>query len=448
MFDRDNLLAQYLYKIEPENNHLHEYFKAYQLIVDKFGYEPIIQPGQIQLLGWDLEYLCGANLSGQIDATLIRRQNDFIPENDHPLILDCGANIGITVLNYKRQFPKARVIAFEPDPEIVPLLQRNIERNGIGEVEVVDAAVWVENGTAQWHSEGIDGSHLSTEISQIVKTGTVRTIDLCDYLNQPVDLIKMDIEGAEYEVINHVSNELKNVKAMSIECHLDQMTVVQFGKLLKVLSEAGFQISMNSYSSWRDLIRQPPVQINHHETYIVVSAWRGSLSSALLSASWIPNTGVAPINDYTDQLRHIFQQISPSVEMLKSYALHGGKALKRDVLNGPHKKEIGLCWITRLENLKLFADDTEHTHRSELLLYEDDKLLQSAHAMHDDIRNLGAGQYSHWGEDLYFSTSDGSDPNTNGHVYRIVYRLPEVVDKKGFFAGMISRLDVFLKQNN
>ena len=266
MLDLRNLLFQYLKNIEPDNNDLSEYFDAYQLVVDRFGYKPIIQPGRIKLLGWDLEYLCGANLPGQIDATLIRRQNDFIPENDHPLILDCGANIGITVLNYKRQFPNARVIAFEPDPETVPLLRRNFERNEIGNVEVVDAAVWVENGTAQWHSEGIDGSHLSPETGETAKTSTVRTIDLCDYLNEPVDLIKMDIEGAEYEVIHHVGRKLKNVKAMSIECHLDQATIVPFSKMLEVLSVAGFKMSINSFGEWRDLIRQMPVERFHKQS--------------------------------------------------------------------------------------------------------------------------------------------------------------------------------------
>ncbi len=448
MLDKDNLLAQYLNKIEPENSRLYEYFQAYRLLVDKFGYQAVVQPGQIQLLGWELEYLCGANLSGQVEATLIRRQNDFIPENDHPLILDCGANIGITALNYKSQFPKARIIAFEPDPEIVPLLRHNLERNTNGEVKVVEAAVWVKNGTERWHSEGIDGSHLSFEANDAAKTKIVPTIDLCDYLNEPIDLIKMDIEGAEYEVIPHISNKLINVKALSIECHLDQLTIAPFGNLLKVLSEAGFQISINTYGPWRDLIRQPPVLVDHHENYILVAAWRSSLASSSSNGSWIPNVGLAPINDHADQIRYLAQQSSTSLEMLKSYALHGEGLLKREILDGPYEKELGLCWIMRLENLKSVADDAKHTNRSELLLFEDDKLLQSAHTMHDDIRDLGAGRYSHWGEHLYFSTSDGADPNTNGRTYRIVYRLPGPAKKQNLFTGMISRLGAFFKHFN
>ena len=491
MFDLDNLLEQYLKDIEPDNKHLFEYIKAYQFVVDEFGYEPIIQPGQLQILGWDLEYRCGAAFASFIDSILVRRLNDFIPANDNPLILDCGANIGLSSLSYKRQFPNARIIAFEPDPEFAPILRRNLERNGAGDVEMVDAAVWIENGTSQWRCEGIDGSHLSAETGETAKTTTVRTVDLGDYLNEPIDLIKMDIEGAEYEVINHVGKRLKKVKAMSIECHLDQRTMVSFGKMLRVLSAAGFQISIETFSSWRDLIRQPPVLEDHHENYVLVSAWRGPIPAAATWASWLPGAGITPIRDYANQIRFIIQQASARetellntasaneaellntasareaellntasareaellntasareaellntasareakllntasareaelLDYLRSYASSGAKGLKRVVLKRPYQQEIGLSCTIPLDVLKLIADNDEHPNRSTLLLYEDGQLLQPAHSLHDDIRNLGGGRYSHWDEFLYFSTSDGSNPNTNKRTYCIVY---------------------------
>src|SRR5436853_5305763 len=51
--------------------------------------------------------------------------------------------------------------------------------------------------------------------------------------------------------------------------------------------------------------------------------------------------------------------------------------------------------------------------RSRLRLMEDGKPLGPAHASHDDIRSHGGGLFSHWGDDLYFSTSDNSDPRTS-----------------------------------
>jgi glycosyltransferase involved in cell wall biosynthesis len=139
-----------------------------------------------------------------------------------------------------------------------------------------------------------------------------------------------------------------------------------------------------------------------------------------------PYTG---LSYYLQQQRHLLyeemaRQEAREVELLdylKLYTSPSVKVLKRVVLEKPYQQEIGFSWAIRLEKLKLSADDGEHLSRSALLLYEDDKLLQPAHAMHEDIRNLGAGRHSHWKDMLYFSTSDGSDPNTNGRTYQIVF---------------------------
>jgi len=447
MLDLNILLSQYMKNIEPGTPELSEYFKAYQQVVEKFGYAPIIEPGQIQLLGWNLEYRCGAALANFIDQILVRRLNDFVPDNDHPVILDCGANIGFSSLVYKRQFPKAKIIAFEPDPEFIPLLHRNLDRNGASDVEVVEAAVWVDNGSSQWSMEGIDGSHLGDASVDVTKTVTVRTIDLAEYLGQQIDLLKMDIEGAEYEVIGHLKEKLANVKAISLECHLNQGSIVSFGNMLEALSSAGYKLSINSFGSWRDLIRQPRISVDHYENYILVSAWRQTASTDITQATWIPSAGIAPIFDFANQIRYVINQTLAREEKLTQEfmsreiylkTVHGarekelqeylgtlvsGKA-NLSTLEKHFQHEHGMCWVTSLVNLKQFSDTTEYPIRSTLLLFEDDKLLSSSHSSHDEIRSLGAGRYSHWNENLYFSSSDGSDPNKNGRKYRIMH-LPQ-----------------------
>jgi len=73
------------------------------------------------------------------------------------------------------------------------------------------------------------------------------------------------------------------------------------------------------------------------------------------------------------------------------------------------------------------ADDLDHPRRSALFVLEDGKLLGPAHAMHDDIRKNGAGRYSHWQGTFYFSSSDGSDPRTNGRQYAVARRTPNEI---------------------
>ena len=77
--------------------------------------------------------------------------------------------------------------------------------------------------------------------------------------------------------------------------------------------------------------------------------------------------------------------------------------------------DAGRCYVAPLPRWLL----TDLESSSSLQLYEDDRPLGPAHAMHDDIRRLGEGRYSHWGSRLYFSASDNSDPRTNGCRYAV-----------------------------
>ena len=68
------------------------------------------------------------------------------------------------------------------------------------------------------------------------------------------------------------------------------------------------------------------------------------------------------------------------------------------------------------------ADDEDHRGQSTLALYEDGTLLGPAHSANLDVLVNGRGRYSYWRHGtnmLLFSTSDNSDPNTNGRTYRV-----------------------------
>ena len=55
----------------------------------------------------------------------------FRAQTDSPLIFDCGSNIGLSILFFKKLYPKARVIGFEPDPLTFQTLRENSERNSL-----------------------------------------------------------------------------------------------------------------------------------------------------------------------------------------------------------------------------------------------------------------------------------------------------------------------------
>jgi 2-polyprenyl-3-methyl-5-hydroxy-6-metoxy-1,4-benzoquinol methylase len=90
-------------------------------------------------------------------------------------------------------------------------------------------------------------------------------------------------------------------------------------------------------------------------------------------------------------------------------------------LKGPFNKEKGFAWQVWLSEYASTADDNDHPYRSKLILLEDGEPLWLRHTIHDEIRKVGKGCYSHWQDGLIFSTTDNSDPSTNGRTYQIVF---------------------------
>ncbi len=88
------------------------------------------------------------------------------------------------------------------------------------------------------------------------------------------------------------------------------------------------------------------------------------------------------------------------------------------------RAEQGKAWLAPVPPLRspwyrVWGPDVDRAPSGALLLLEDGVPLPGEGAEHAQIRELGAGRFSHWGNDIYFSTRDGSDPRTNGRVYTI-----------------------------
>jgi hypothetical protein len=77
----------------------------------------------------------------------------------------------------------------------------------------------------------------------------------------------------------------------------------------------------------------------------------------------------------------------------------------------------GLAWFTPLPQLSHLADSVHNPDHSSVTVMEDSRMIGPSHALHELIRREGKGAFSHWQDGIYLSTTDGSDPNLNGHCY-------------------------------
>jgi 2-polyprenyl-6-hydroxyphenyl methylase/3-demethylubiquinone-9 3-methyltransferase len=102
-----------------------------------------------------------------------------------------------------------------------------------------------------------------------------------------------------------------------------------------------------------------------------------------------------------------------------------------ETLDGPFVHERGRMWQISAPHLCGLADNQgspDGQRRSPVFVFEDDRQLAFPHSIHRDIDRRGAGRFSHWGDSIYFSTSDGSDPNRNGRLYQLIYPQTGAID--------------------
>lgn len=164
----------------------------------------------------------------------------FIAKGSSPVVYDCGANIGLSCLYFKRLYPKAQIKAFEADPSIAGLLKANLAANHINDIEVISKAVWTGSDGIEIGIEGADGASVYSEAGRKIKIESVRLRELLER-EDCVDMLKMDIEGAETEVIRDCADSLGNVKHFFIEYHDFINRPQALDEILCILRKSGFR---------------------------------------------------------------------------------------------------------------------------------------------------------------------------------------------------------------
>lgn len=157
-----------------------------------------------------------------------------------PLIIDCGSNIGLSIIFYKKLFPNSKVIGFEPDPEIFEVLKSNIEALGYKNIELHNFAIWKEDKMMDFRSEGGYSGRLVLPSDN--STYKVKATKLSNFIgSQQVDFLKLDIEGAELDVVSSIEKQLNMVNNLFIEYHAPSKESQKLSALLSVLEENGFR---------------------------------------------------------------------------------------------------------------------------------------------------------------------------------------------------------------
>ncbi len=209
---------------------------------------------ETDLLGFHVSYLDEEPFHYALREVFVHADYLFETENDAPVIFDCGANIGLAMLYFKRLYPKALISCFEADPATAAILQKNVEQNHLENVSTYNLMLANDSGERSFYIGATEAGNLrmSGSANRIPnhREIQVKAAKLSDYVNGPVDLLKMDVEGAEFEIIADLksSKKISLVQRMVIEYHHKiEGQPSRMSKFLALLEEEGFEYQLSGH---------------------------------------------------------------------------------------------------------------------------------------------------------------------------------------------------------
>lgn len=192
-----------------------------------------LQPGRtapLQLVGFNVSYASLDLLRYTYREIFIDRLYAIESPKAGMRIIDAGANTGLAMLFFKLVAPDCHVTCFEPDPLNCELISANVRNNGLRDVSVCNAALSDADGTITIYANAALTGDTAQSLSRTFRAsladapGAIRqyevpALSLKPFLRDPVDILKLDIEGAEGRVIRSLGDSLRDVGCVLMEYH-------------------------------------------------------------------------------------------------------------------------------------------------------------------------------------------------------------------------------------
>lgn len=220
-----------------------------------------------------LKYANIGQLAAQYEEIFVQRQYAFTPKRPAPVIIDCGGNIGVSAIWFKLNYPSCNLVVYEADPDLASVIRQNLREARLYDVAVRNEAVWIDSGSVSFEKSGDDSGRI------VANGGShVASVDISAELPDQVDLLKLDIEGAEYPVLQKLceTGAIQQVDCLVCEFHVYRDRIDDLLKTLTLLRKSGLQLSMTSAAvPWIGLADEAPFKvIARNQILMEVFAWR------------------------------------------------------------------------------------------------------------------------------------------------------------------------------
>ena len=203
-----------------------------------------------------------------LNEIFLNNEYYFFSNKKSPLIIDCGSNIGISILYFKHLYPDCEIIAFEANPYIFEVLQKNIYNNNLKNVKINNLALSNSKSELKFYINESNYGTLTGSINSNrggKKELNINSDKLSNYIKniETIDLVKMDVEGAEFNIINDLFNEnlITKVNEYIIEYHLNvegDNSLNTLSSFLKKFEQNGFKYNIradfNNIDTFQDVL--------------------------------------------------------------------------------------------------------------------------------------------------------------------------------------------------
>lgn len=255
-------------------NHAGSFKRLLLLSRLRYKYAGLKPRSLVKYLNYRIRITDGLNFYVQCKDEFVQRIYHFEAERPDPLIIDGGSNIGMSILYFKSIYPAARIVGFEPDPDIFRLLEENVSGNKLEHVTLVNAGLGGESGTTTFIKDDKAGG----QFGQAENSITVKVERLSKWLSEPVDFLKLNIEGEELPVLTEAvaSGKLDNVRELALEYHGWANGQQRLGDILNLLDQAGYRYLIHDFDYETGHATKPPFRLTPETVWFcLVYAKRG-----------------------------------------------------------------------------------------------------------------------------------------------------------------------------
>ncbi len=190
----------------------------------------------------------------------------FSTNNQSPIIIDLGANVGDSILYFKNLYKDSIIYGFEPNPTAYKLLEKNVQENNLKNVTVFNEAVGIQEEVLKLYDDSSDMALISSLSKSFVDKWfeekninkdelknyevLVKKLSGYDFFKRAtfIDLLKIDIEGSETKVLKEIAQQLHKINRIILEFHLTpDMQENSFDEACKILKDNNFNIFISGF---------------------------------------------------------------------------------------------------------------------------------------------------------------------------------------------------------